>query len=383
MRTSSRFHASLAALLVAAFVVAQAPSPFAQTALSNFDQWDANHDGVLQPKEVAKAALDPRYHGEDAAALAALHTWLSAAKEIPTPNKAWFQSYQPAKRQATEAGADQAAVRAARKSYEASPDSLQQTYAAAFRRIRNAQTFLFAPEGPGITDIKQGALGDCFFLAPLGAVVHRNPEDVRRLIQPAQGGYLVQFGDGKAIKIATPTDAEIGMGGATTASGFWVRAAEKAFGSRRIAEGEEGESIARDNNRGGNPARAGTALTGHRFTGVRLIANYQKEVPDTDLVPILDRLHKELPSALTEHRLVLASTPNKGTPKSITPNHAYAIFGFDPTTDRITLWNPHGDNFLLKGEEGFENGFARANGEFSMPLRDFIRAFSRISFEQP
>ncbi len=382
MNVRMRLHACTAVLLAAAFVFGQAPRPFAETVLSDFDQWDANHDGIIQPKEVAKAALDPRNHGEDAAALAALHTWLSATKEVPELTKSWFQNYQPAKRPPTESGADQAEVRAARKAWEASPGGLPQVYAAALRRIRNAQTFLFAPEGPGITDIKQGALGDCFFLAPLGAVVHRNPEDVRRLIQPAQGGYLVQFGDGKAIKISAPTDAEIGMGGATTASGFWVRAAEKAFGSRKIAEGEEGESIARDNNRGGNTARAGSALTGHKFTGVRLIANYQKEVPDTDLVPILDRLRKELPVALAEHRLVLASTPNKGTPKSITPNHAYAIFGFDATTDRITLWNPHGDTFTLKGDEGFENGFARSNGEFSMPLRDFIRAFSRISFEQ-
>lgn len=382
MRVRSRLQASVFGLLAVALVFGQAPSPFAQTVLSNFDRWDADHDGALEPKEVAKAALDSKYHGEDAAALAALHTWLSATKDVPALTKPWFQMYQPSKRPAAEPGADQAAVRAARKAYEASPASLQGTYTAALRRIRNAQTFLYNPEGPSIGDIRQGALGDCFFLAPLGAVVHRNPEDVRRLIKPTDGGFLVQFGDGKAIKITPPTDAEIGMGGATTAGGFWVRAAEKAFGSRNFADGQESESVARDNNRGGNTGKAGTALTGHKFTGVRLIANYQKEVPDTDLAPILERLRKELPSALDQRRLVLASTPNKGTPISITPNHAYAIFAFDPTTDRITLWNPHGDNFAPKGAEGFEFGFARRNGEFSMPLRDFIRTFSRISFEQ-
>ena len=68
-------------------------------------------------------------------------------------------------------------------------------------------------------------------------------------------------------------------------------------------------------------------------------------------------------------------------PKSISPNHAYAIFGYDAKTDRITIWNPHGNDFKPKGDEGPENGYLIEDGVFSMPLQMFVKTFSRIMFE--
>ena len=367
-------------IALVALLHAQAPAPsFAQTVLRDFDAWDRNGDGVLSPEEIGRAALDPRYHGEDAAALAALHVWLNATKDATPLTKAWFAGYQPVRLQLSrDLPADER--KRARKAYDATPGSLQSAFAGDLRRLAKAgRTELFQNDGPALTDIRQGALGDCYMLAPLGAMIHRDPESVRRMIQPDGEGYRVAFGDGKTVRVGPLTDAELATGGSTVANGLWIRVVEKAYGSRDFKDGEA--RLSRDTMGGGRPGVAGRGFTGHRFTSLALVGDFRKEVPDTEVEPKLDRLRREVPETLGAGRLVLAATPHGEVPTSVTPGHAYAVFGYDPKTDRITLWNPHGNDFRPRGEEGVENGYERAGGVFSMPLPAFAHAFSRIFFE--
>ena len=370
-------------LALVALLHAQAPAPsFSGTVLRDFDAWDRDRDGALSEDEVTRAVLDPAVHGEDAAALAALHTYLSVAKDAPRLTRAWFAAYQPA-RLRVPAEATAAERKTMRKAFAATPASLQGTFAADLKRLRRkGEAGLYAETGPSLEDIRQGSLGDCYFLAPMGAIVHRDPEAVRRMIRPDGDGYDVAFGDGKTVRVAGPTDAEIAMGGSSTANGLWVRVMEKAYGSRTFADGETGARIARDGMSGGNSGVVAKGFTGHEFTRVNLVGDWHKPASDADLAPTLAQVRRELPQALAEHRLVLTGTRKIEQPKSITPNHAYAVFGYDPVTDRITIWNPHGDDFAPKGPEGFEYGFARSKGVFSMPLPMFARTFARITFEQ-
>jgi hypothetical protein len=69
------------------------------------------------------------------------------------------------------------------------------------------------------------------------------------------------------------------------------------------------------------------------------------------------------------------------TTPGITPNHAYAILGYDPKRDRILLWNPHGTNYTPKGPEGLEHGYAREDGIFAMPLEHFVLQFAGLAVE--
>jgi len=359
----------------------QAPS-FSQTVLRDFDSWDINRDGALGEDEIGRAALSPAYHGEDAAALAALHIWLSSKEgEAPRLTKAWFASYVPVRLRLPK-GISPEEAKKARKEYATTPASLQSTFVSGVRRLSKSRSAdLFLNGGPALSDIRQGALGDCYMLAPLGALVNRNPNDVQHMIVPNGEGYRVEFADGKTVQVSSLTDTELAMGGSNTSRGMWVRVLEKAFGSRDIAEDSAGDKLARDTMRGGQTGTAGRKFTGRKFTNLALIGGYQKPVADADLKSRLVKLRAELQATLADHRIVLAGTPKTGLPKSVNGNHAYAVFAYDPSADRITLWNPHGNDFKPKGPEGFENGYARVGGVFSMPLETFARSFSRIFFE--
>ncbi|HTQ11753.1 MAG TPA: C2 family cysteine protease [Fimbriimonadaceae bacterium] len=361
---------------------AQAAAPtFSQTVLNDFTAWDTNHDGQLTQNEVDAAALDSKFHGPDAAALAALHRWMSLTKDpLPPLTREWFQSYQPVRLRIVK-GTPAAEAKTERKAYAATPGSLQSSYAGSLRRLEHMQaTSLFGSEGPALSDIRQGALGDCYFLAPLGAVVNRSPDDVRKMIQPDGSGYQVRFPDGQQVRVRALTDAELAMVGSATQQGVWTRVMEIAYGSRKIADGEI--KIATDTMNGGSTATAGKALTGHRFRSVKLVGDFKKDVPSASLQETMGRLRTDIPQAVSTKLLVLAGTPKLAMPKSISPNHAYAVLGFDPATDKITLWNPHGNDFKPKGDEGPDNGYRIENGVFSMPLEMFVRTFGHILFER-
>jgi hypothetical protein len=45
---------------------------------------------------------------------------------------------------------------------------------------------LWGKDGPKLDDIRQGGLGDCYFLAAMGAVVQQNPAAIRKLFKNAQ-----------------------------------------------------------------------------------------------------------------------------------------------------------------------------------------------------
>ena len=95
----------------------------------------------------------------------------------------------------------------------------------------------------------------------------------------------------------------------------------------------------------------------------------------------LDALRRDLIVASSEKLLVKAETPaGKKTP-GISPDHAYAVLGYDKGTDLVHVWNPHGNNFTPKGTDGLQNGYITKRGEFDVPLRDLDQIFSDLNFE--
>ena len=62
-------------------------------------------------------------------------------------------------------------------------------------------------------------------------------------------------------------------------------------------------------------------------------------------------------------------------------NHAYAIIGYAPRTDLVSVWNPWGQNFTPKGPEGVEHGFVTEHGVFQIPLTTLYHQFSTVHLE--
>jgi hypothetical protein len=96
---------------------------------------------------------------------------------------------------------------------------------------------LFGPEGPEPTDVVQGGVGDCYFLATLAAVAKVDPNQIRQdVVQLSDGSYLVRFDDNnnfvyEHVDAELPTYeggqlvyAQLGAG-----NSMWVAVMEKAF----------------------------------------------------------------------------------------------------------------------------------------------------------
>jgi len=71
----------------------------------------------------------------------------------------------------------------------------------------------------------------------------------------------------------------------------------------------------------------------------------------------------------------------KVTTPGLPPHHAYAVLNYRPAADCVELWNPHGQTFQPAGPPGAENGYVTTSGVFTIPLKEFTRQISGMTFE--
>ena len=347
---------------------AKAP-PFVDIVAQSFAHWDRNRDGVLSLEEVDQAIADPVVKGAEAAAVAGLRRGMRAAKdELPRLTLAELQA---------EANNKIAAAK--------HPD-WNALYLAAYVRIAGASRELFPKGKPTLEAVSQGRTGDCFCLAPLGAICHRDPAYIMGMITPRKDGtYDVRIG-ADLINIPAPTDAELALGSRARDDGLWVNVYEKAIGQWRMRRLPESDRPLSDLDllaKGGSAGTMLAAVTGNPIERFSL-APFKRDkssMPERD--KLLNDLRGKLETAFAERRCVTAGTNSKldvPTP-NINVNHAYAVLDYDKATDRLLVWNPHGQTFKPKGAEGPDQGYATTNGQFRIPLADFARLFAGLALE--
>ena len=263
------------------------------------------------------------------------------------------------------------------------PD-LAQMYKEGYDRLdETVSRKLFASDLPRLDTIHQGRLGNCFCLAPIGAMVHRDPKQVAGLfVLQEDGTYCVKLGH-RSVRLAPPTDAELALTSSNERDGVWVNLYEKAVGEALLREQPR-------NKRAGSPidvlGRGGSAGTMVQFiTGNKIERFSCRFAKDPTLAPAdrdarLQKLRERLSAAAQARRLVTCGTLKTTTP-GLSPNHAYAVLAYDPEADTLRLWNPHGGRFTPKGDPGLAHGYVRADGVFTVPLGDFVQQFSGLAFE--
>ena len=140
-----------------------------------------------------------------------------------------------------------------------------------WRRRLNGVTHreLFASGLPQLDTIHQGRMGDCFCLAPLGAMIHRDPQEVASFFSmQADGSVRVLFGGG-LVTVAPPTDAELAMMAGNTHDGVWVDLYEKAISQVRNDQKppDKRSDLAIDAiATGGSAGKIMSYLTGHKVS---------------------------------------------------------------------------------------------------------------------
>jgi hypothetical protein len=341
---------------------------FMQAVAARFYTWDLDHNQTLSMAELDVAIKDPANTGRPAAALAALRrASLSADYTLPPltfNNIRELASRPPAKHQ----------------------PNLARLYMEGLRRINsltNGQ--LFASNLPRLETIRQGRIGDCFCLAPIGAMVHRDPREVASMFSTAGEYHCVVRIGGESIVVPLPTDAERAMGklASNGQDGLWVNLYEEAMGqlhnSLKLPDQQSYspiEAIAG----GGSAGKIISFLTGHKVSGFSLEFGKNPAAPAALLNPRLAALRRKLADATGQKRLVVCSTQRPATP-GLTSHHVYALLAYDPINDSIDIWNPHGNDFIPKGPSGPINGYPTRHGLFTIPVPEFVQLFSSMALE--
>lgn len=360
--------AAFVVLLWCGWGVSQEPAGggFVEELTRGFDQWDADRDGKLSHVEIERQIADPKVQGRSAAALAAMQTFpnLSGNQRQPMPRDFIVR----------ESSAETARV--VRPAFDV-------RYRDGLARIEQTQRVLFGPGAPTLDGLRQGHLGDCYFVAVVGAVTARDPGAVRNWLESQPDQFVrVRFPLGSTAKVAPLTDGEIALTSFAGPQGMWINTLEKGFGTVMRAVfpasqfGIAIDSIAS----GGNPVQTIRLLTANEaFIEVIRRTPGDSPMSDPEVAEASRRLGTILADCRKKNRIAIAGSPARGLPPGMDPTHAYAVLGFEK--DLVTLWNPHGKSHQPAGDPGVQHGYPTEKGRFTMPLTDFVRVFAFLAFE--
>lgn len=265
---------------------------------------------------------------------------------------------------------------------------------------------------PGIADIRQGALGDCYFLAVASTIAQRRPDLIRNAIQELPDGTL-------KVRLFRRVDRPYGQ---PQLRPVWVRI------SRRVPHDEDGKQIyakVADEatwplllekayaalrggyptiGRGGNGAEAMEALTG-KPAAYTFMAFGKKPAPTAETLeameaavragkPVtagtttdasfrerLEKLEREQPDSELVARFAKAE---EGRPQmrdyGLVTTHAYSVLGFGEKdgTKLVVLRNPWGR--FTPSRDGIDKGPDRkTNGVFALTMDEFKTFFRRVT----
>jgi Ca2+-binding EF-hand superfamily protein len=240
--------------------------------------------------------------------------------------------------------------------------------------------------------IYQGAIGDCYFVGPLSsmAATPAGRQKIRDMIRDNGAGkdgrhtYTVTFpgSPDRPITVSEPTDSELAMFAGPSKHGLWPAVLEKAYARYENSSSwsywtYQTKALDYDAIANGSSTRAG-----HKILSKEYGSETYKLTRGAE-----EGLRFAIANALKDGRAVstsalnLLSGPgaadNQTRTNKLYRGHAYAIIGFDPKTDMVTIRNPWGAG----GEPENNSGTAKDgknDGTFVLPLKDLWLDFDNV-----
>jgi hypothetical protein len=323
---------------------------------ANFAQWDLNHDGRLTRDEIEIDMQDARIAGEAAAALAALKIGATRFDKLTETRE--FSTADVDEMERTLRGGHK----------------LDANYVGYFfvglKKLEDTPRELFAQGVPHLTAMRQYFTSDCYFLSAAGAVAETNPAALVKLITPEHAGtYVVRFPGQPAVRVSAPTDAEIATYTAAK-DGVWLSVLQKAYALVRIRMEPKQAKTRQPLDSVGFRLGSTSVMelfTGHPSRAIRLGAESDKGVTG----PMVTQVRAALRVAFRDRRAVTASMSH----------HAYAITGYDPAADLVTIHNPYNSAGFETLPEG--NKVRRTDdGFFTISTAQLASAFYYVRVEQ-
>jgi len=204
---------------------------------------------------------------------------------------------------------------------------------------------LFGAVGPQYTDVHQGAVGDCYFVATLGEIALRNPEAIENMfIVNGDGTYTVRFlqnGTSRYVTVDSklPTTpggtflyGNMGSYASDPNNVLWVALAEKAYAQMNEAGWLRPAAWG-----GGQNSYAG--IEGGLFSDVAMqvvnqASTYYSVSGASDDATLAD--------AVTAGKLIGFASTTSPTDPGVVGNHQYVVIAYDSSTKTVTLFNPWG-----------------------------------------
>lgn len=215
-------------------------------------------------------------------------------------------------------------------------------------RRQEGEAFLWGEgdlHAANVTDVQQGYLGDCYFMALLAAIAQVRPDAIEQMVKPNDdGSFTVSFfgPDGKRVQqIVQPTFpsyensgdpvyAQFGDQSDVYGKEMWPMLIEKAWmqarGSWLDIEGGKND-----------PKKHAIAMTGDVREEYALPGKLSDEA-------LFNKLAQHF---LSKQPITFASPSNGGAKKKalksgVITNHGYALWHVKPESKTIDMYNPHG-----------------------------------------
>ena len=338
-------------------------------AKANFSKIDGNHDGQLSKSELQKSRDESKSKDEQLVFenIFSNYNQIAYGKQLKLRD---FDSYTSKIMDDTDQAKLNLGIYTSCYSVHESQDS------------RNSKS-LYSDKDPlkSITAdaIHQGAIGDCYFMAPLASIASAHPELIKNAIKDNKDGtYTVTFPGAKDehITVKAPTEAEMGVYNHASEFGCWASVMEKAYGEyckrnplRRSIENLIPGGTASEGAEGGGAMEFPLKLLTGKDNDWEFIT------PLTTESAMAQKLEKALSGP--QHKAVTAGITtdfvSDKTADGFVRKHVYSVLGFKPDgygSGLVTVRNPFGD------------GKGTTDGTITIPLKKFLNNFSRIAFER-
>ncbi|MBD2088931.1 peptidase C2 calpain [Microcoleus sp. FACHB-1515] len=208
---------------------------------------------------------------------------------------------------------------------------------------RNATASLFQ-DGASYSDIRQGDLGNCYFLSSLASAAVQSPQQLQSMfIDNGDGTFAVRFykANGEADYVTVDRKLPVNRWNksayADGRSEVWVALAEKAYVQWR-------ESGAANSNSYQNIA------AGYSHVATRQITNRK-----SDYQFLSDTTSDAIATAFASGtQITIASKPRPEI--YIESRHAYTLLGYSAETQTFTLYNPWGSDGTTSRDSNPDDG---------------------------
>jgi hypothetical protein len=336
---------------------------FPQIMRVNFPKWDKDGDFQLSRSEVNNLVMRSDIRGRVAAAVATLHLYL---REHPQQKTIPQSDVVPA--------ADGKAGL-----------NLDKVFDFYYRHITHTKREVFANDCvPSVKSISQGTIGDCFFLAAVGAAINRDPKSVQSIIKPFPNGSTeVSFRGMPKIRVRRMSDTELALTSTAVNQGMWLNILEKAYGQACMRSFAHGLKKLPDDidldiiSRGGDARHTIELFCDNIGTFIKFRNDEGEQLPPSaDEMPGLrNKIHRLLISRVENHSLMVAGTTTGHLLPGLNAHHDYTVLGYDDQERIVHLWNPTGRS------SGAGSAHPTNHGSLDLPLDDFLNSFGALIYE--